>query len=77
MDLPELSVSVLVIHFDSFPWYLQADVIAIHSFHIGVELLTQSNGAGEQLLKMLWHYQDAILCCSFKVYKESDKQIPT
>ncbi|XP_051183882.1 homeobox-leucine zipper protein HOX10 [Lolium perenne] len=37
-----------------------------YHFHIGVELLTQSDGAGEQLLKMLWHYQDAILCCSFK-----------
>ncbi|KAM0889269.1 hypothetical protein ACQ4PT_027832 [Festuca glaucescens] len=37
-----------------------------YHYHIGVELLTQSDGAGEQLLKMLWHYQDAILCCSFK-----------
>ncbi|VAI25948.1 unnamed protein product [Triticum turgidum subsp. durum] len=38
-----------------------------YHYHLGVELLTQSDVAGEALLKMLWHYQDAILCCSFKV----------
>ncbi|XP_073353353.1 homeobox-leucine zipper protein HOX10 [Aegilops tauschii subsp. strangulata] len=37
-----------------------------YHYHLGVELLTQSDVAGEALLKMLWHYQDAILCCSFK-----------
>uniref|UniRef100_A0ACD5TTF9 Uncharacterized protein n=1 Tax=Avena sativa TaxID=4498 RepID=A0ACD5TTF9_AVESA len=37
-----------------------------YRYHLGVELLAQSDGAGEELLKMLWHYQDAILCCSFK-----------
>ena len=40
------------------------------SYHLGVELLSQSDGDAEQLLKMLWHYQDAILCCSFKVSNE-------
>ncbi|EAZ25309.1 hypothetical protein OsJ_09120 [Oryza sativa Japonica Group] len=37
-----------------------------YHYHLGVELLSQSDGDAEQLLKMLWHYQDAILCCSFK-----------
>ncbi|KAG8073100.1 hypothetical protein GUJ93_ZPchr0006g41279 [Zizania palustris] len=37
-----------------------------YHYHLEVELLSQSDGDGEQLLKMLWHYQDAILCCSFK-----------
>lgn len=45
-----------------------------HSYHLGVELLTQSDVAGEALLKMLWHYQDAILCCSFKVYPKNPTQ---
>ncbi|EMS51049.1 Homeobox-leucine zipper protein HOX10 [Triticum urartu] len=39
-----------------------------YHYHLGVELLTQSDVAGEALLKMLWHYQDAILCCSFKFW---------
>lgn len=39
-----------------------------YRYHLGVELLSQSDEAGEALLKMLWHHQDAILCCSFKVW---------
>ncbi|VAI11598.1 unnamed protein product [Triticum turgidum subsp. durum] len=39
-----------------------------YHYHLGVELLAQSDVAGEALLKMLWHYQDAILCCSFKFW---------
>jgi homeobox-leucine zipper protein len=35
-----------------------------------VELLNQSDEAGEALLKMLWHHPDAVLCCSFKVSEE-------
>ncbi|CAN6296863.1 unnamed protein product [Urochloa humidicola] len=37
-----------------------------YHYHLGVELLNQSDEAGEALLKMLWHHPDAILCCSFK-----------
>ncbi|EAY78948.1 hypothetical protein OsI_34053 [Oryza sativa Indica Group] len=37
-----------------------------YQFHLGVELLRQADDAGEALLKMLWDYEDAILCCSFK-----------
>ncbi|GJN09347.1 hypothetical protein PR202_ga27348 [Eleusine coracana subsp. coracana] len=37
-----------------------------YQYHLGVELLNQSDEAGEALLKMLWHHPDAILCCSFK-----------
>ncbi|KAL5225169.1 hypothetical protein ABZP36_011808 [Zizania latifolia] len=36
-----------------------------YQFHLGVELLRQVD-AQESLLKMLWDYEDAILCCSFK-----------
>lgn len=37
-----------------------------YHYHLGVELLNQSDEAGEALLKMLWHHPDAVLCCSFK-----------
>jgi len=37
-----------------------------YHYHLGMELLNQSDGAGEALLKMLWHHPDAVLCCSFK-----------
>uniref|UniRef100_A0A0E0M8V0 Homeobox domain-containing protein n=1 Tax=Oryza punctata TaxID=4537 RepID=A0A0E0M8V0_ORYPU len=37
-----------------------------YQLHLGVELLRQADDAGESLLKMLWDYEDAILCCSFK-----------
>ncbi|KAG2555351.1 homeobox-leucine zipper protein HOX10-like [Panicum virgatum] len=37
-----------------------------YHYHLGAELLNQSDEAGEALLKMLWHHPDAILCCSFK-----------
>ncbi|MQM09477.1 hypothetical protein Taro_042350 [Colocasia esculenta] len=35
-------------------------------FHMGVELLQSGGETGDSLLKMLWHHQDAILCCSLK-----------
>uniref|UniRef100_A0ACD5U6H8 Uncharacterized protein n=1 Tax=Avena sativa TaxID=4498 RepID=A0ACD5U6H8_AVESA len=37
-----------------------------YQFHLGVELLRHADEAGESLLRMLWDYEDAILCCSFK-----------
>uniref|UniRef100_A0A1D1ZGV4 Homeobox-leucine zipper protein HOX9 n=1 Tax=Anthurium amnicola TaxID=1678845 RepID=A0A1D1ZGV4_9ARAE len=37
-----------------------------YSFHMGVELLQSGGVTGDSLLKMLWHHQDAILCCSIK-----------
>jgi hypothetical protein len=40
----------------------------IYRFHLGVELLRHADEAGESLLRMLWDYEDAILCCSFKVF---------
>ncbi|XP_020093893.1 homeobox-leucine zipper protein HOX9-like isoform X1 [Ananas comosus] len=38
-----------------------------YHYHLGLELLRCSDEAGDSLLNMLWHHQDAILCCSFKV----------
>ncbi|CAA6655259.1 unnamed protein product [Spirodela intermedia] len=37
-----------------------------YSFHTGVDLLGSAGEMGESLLKMLWHHDDAILCCSLK-----------
>ncbi|KAJ1694057.1 hypothetical protein LUZ63_010755 [Rhynchospora breviuscula] len=37
-----------------------------HNYHLGVDLLSCGNDSGDALLKMLWHHQDAILCCSLK-----------
>ncbi|XP_073001395.1 homeobox-leucine zipper protein HOX9-like [Typha latifolia] len=39
-----------------------------YRYHLGLDLLMcATDETGESLLKMLWHHQDAILCCSFKV----------
>lgn len=35
---------------------------------MGAELLRGESLDGESVLKNLWHHQDAILCCSLKVY---------
>ncbi|KAK1290562.1 Homeobox-leucine zipper protein HOX9 [Acorus calamus] len=37
-----------------------------YSFHMGVELLSTDCQTGDSMLKSLWHYPDAILCCSLK-----------
>ncbi|XP_039128931.1 homeobox-leucine zipper protein HOX9 [Dioscorea cayenensis subsp. rotundata] len=37
-----------------------------YTYHVGAELLRTNCENGESLLKMLWHHQDAILCCSLK-----------
>ncbi|KAG1348235.1 homeobox-leucine zipper protein HOX32 [Cocos nucifera] len=38
-----------------------------YRFHIGVDLLQADSQAGsDNLLKLLWHHSDAILCCSLK-----------
>ncbi|CAK9168661.1 unnamed protein product, partial [Ilex paraguariensis] len=34
---------------------------------LGGELLTSSCQSGDSVLQQLWHHQDAILCCSFKL----------
>ena len=36
-------------------------------YHLGVDLVSHSDQAGESLLRMFWDHQDAVLCCSFKV----------
>lgn len=38
----------------------------IYRFHTGIELIRTDSQAGETL-KLLWHYSDAIMCCSLKV----------
>ncbi|OVA10133.1 Homeobox domain [Macleaya cordata] len=35
-------------------------------YHLGAELLRSNCGGGDSILKLLWHHQDAILCCSLK-----------
>ncbi|OVA18075.1 Homeobox domain [Macleaya cordata] len=42
--------------------YRQVDIF----YHIGAELLRSDCEGGESILKLLWHHQDAILCCSLK-----------
>lgn len=37
-----------------------------YSYHVGVELLRSDGQASDNLLKLLWHHPDAILCCSLK-----------
>ncbi|XP_028808038.1 homeobox-leucine zipper protein REVOLUTA isoform X2 [Neltuma alba] len=37
-----------------------------YSFYLGAELLRSDALVGDQLLKHLWHHQDAILCCSVR-----------
>ncbi|KAF8402750.1 hypothetical protein HHK36_010840 [Tetracentron sinense] len=34
--------------------------------HLGAELLRSDCRGGDSVLKLLWHHQDAILCCSLK-----------
>jgi hypothetical protein len=36
-------------------------------YHLGVDLISHSEEAGESLLRMFWDHQDSVLCCSFKV----------
>ncbi|XP_072956884.1 homeobox-leucine zipper protein HOX9-like isoform X1 [Typha angustifolia] len=38
-----------------------------YNYHLGQDLLRSENDSAESLLKMLWHHEDAILCCSFEV----------
>nr|XP_010920424.1 homeobox-leucine zipper protein HOX9 isoform X4 [Elaeis guineensis] len=38
-----------------------------YNYYLGMELLKSDGETGESLLKVLWHHQDAILCCSFKM----------
>ncbi|ONM05725.1 Homeobox-leucine zipper protein REVOLUTA [Zea mays] len=37
-----------------------------YRYHLGVDLVSHSDQAGESLLRMFWDHQDAVLCCSFK-----------
>jgi len=37
-----------------------------YQYHLGVDLVSHSDEAGESLLRMFWDHQDAVLCCSFK-----------
>ncbi|XP_043698712.1 homeobox-leucine zipper protein REVOLUTA-like [Telopea speciosissima] len=37
-----------------------------YSYHLGTELLRSDCQTGDTVLKQLWHYPDAILCCSLK-----------
>ncbi|XP_077243850.1 homeobox-leucine zipper family protein / lipid-binding START domain-containing protein [Tasmannia lanceolata] len=37
-----------------------------YKFHTGAELLRTDSQAGDSLLKLLWHHNDAIMCCSLK-----------
>ncbi|KAK4779501.1 hypothetical protein SAY87_015607 [Trapa incisa] len=37
-----------------------------YNYHLGTELLGSDSVGGDSLLKSLWHYQDAILCCTLK-----------
>ncbi|XP_008785281.2 homeobox-leucine zipper protein HOX9-like [Phoenix dactylifera] len=38
-----------------------------YNSHLGMELLRFDGETGESMLKVLWHHQDAVLCCSFKM----------
>ncbi|XP_073101390.1 homeobox-leucine zipper protein HOX9 isoform X2 [Elaeis guineensis] len=54
------------------PGYPEADTLAhwicqSYNCHLGMELLRYDGETGESMLKVLWHHQDAILCCSFKM----------
>ncbi|RZC83609.1 hypothetical protein C5167_046394 [Papaver somniferum] len=35
-------------------------------YHLGADLLRSNGEGGDSILKLLWHHQDAILCCSVK-----------
>ncbi|KAI3915174.1 hypothetical protein MKW92_014953 [Papaver armeniacum] len=37
-----------------------------YSYHLGADLLRSNGEGGDSILKLLWHHQDAILCCSVK-----------
>ncbi|ERN08358.1 hypothetical protein AMTRI_Chr07g23650 [Amborella trichopoda] len=37
-----------------------------YRFHLGVDLLRADCHAGDSVMKLLWHYSDAIMCCSLK-----------
>ncbi|OEL17160.1 Homeobox-leucine zipper protein HOX9 [Dichanthelium oligosanthes] len=37
-----------------------------YQYHLGVDLVSHADEAGESLLRMFWDHQDAVLCCSFK-----------
>ncbi|KAJ3682329.1 hypothetical protein LUZ60_014902 [Juncus effusus] len=41
-------------------------ICSSYNYHLGMDLVTCGEETGDVLLKMLWHHQDAILCCSFK-----------
>ncbi|KAG1353907.1 homeobox-leucine zipper protein HOX9 [Cocos nucifera] len=43
------------------------EAVTLARYYLGMELLKSDGETGESLLKVLWHHQDAILCCSFKM----------
>ncbi|KAJ0721034.1 putative class III homeodomain-leucine zipper family [Helianthus annuus] len=47
-----------------------SDFCFFSRYHLGADLLSSGSVVGESLLKDLWQYQDAILCCSLKVQQE-------
>ncbi|KAJ8504596.1 hypothetical protein OPV22_005482 [Ensete ventricosum] len=38
-----------------------------YNYHLGIDLLRYDGETEESLLKMLWHHQDAVLCCTFEM----------
>ncbi|WOL16730.1 homeobox-leucine zipper protein HOX9 [Canna indica] len=38
-----------------------------YNYFLGIDLLRHDGETQESMLKMLWHHQDAILCCSFEM----------
>lgn len=52
-------------------WLLTYRFLLLHlisSYHMGTELLQTDSRGDESVLKNLWQHQDAILCCSLKVW---------
>ncbi|KAL6497000.1 Homeobox-leucine zipper protein ATHB-15 [Orobanche gracilis] len=49
----------------------EAQILAVwicrsYRSYMGVELLKSNGGGSESILKSVWHYSDAIMCCSIK-----------